>query len=115
MEKITIKNIDKILGATIKGRILYKVTDNTNPIGEDAYVFKFKEQNDGNGWNKVQNVHLVRVPKYNTNKYELFVMGLHGCTCIELELKDITDIARIKYSIYKVLDTAHNWWIRNTK
>ena len=113
MNKLIIQNIGKVLGDEIKGRTLYKVTNFTNTLKEPAYVFKFQKQLDGKGWNKEQCVHLTRIPKYNTNKYELFVMGLHNATCIEIEIKDIKDIANIRYLIHKVLDTAHNWWIGN--
>lgn len=111
MDKLIIQNIGKVLGDKIKGRTLYKVTTFNNTLNEPAYVFKFKEQLDGQGWNKEQKVHLMRVPKYNTNKYELFVMGLHGRTCIELDINDIKDIANVRYLIHKVLDTAHDWWL----
>lgn len=113
MNKLIIQNIGKVLGDEIKGRTLYKVTNFTNTLGEPAYVFKFKKIEGTSGWCKEQKVHLVRVPKYNTNKYELFVMGLHVSTCIEVEIKDIKDIANVRYLIHKVLDTAHNWWIGN--
>lgn len=113
MNKLIIQNIGKVLGDEIKGRTLYKVTNFKNTLKEPAYRFSFKEKLDGKEWNKEQHVHLTRMLNHN-NKYELFVMGLHGRTCIELDINDIKDIANVRYLIHKVLDTAHDWWI-NTK
>lgn len=115
MEKLTIQNIDKLLGNIIEDRTLYKITDYNNSLSEPAYVFKFKEKLNGKHWNKEQSVHLMRIPKYNTNKYELFVMGLHVGTCIELELKDIQNIQHFNKCIGKVLKTARDWWDRTNK
>lgn len=113
MKNITIKNIDKILGNKIEDRILYKITDYKNSLNEEAYVFHFMEIPGINisGWNKEQLVHLVRMPKYNTNKYELFVMGLAGTSVVELELKDIKDLQKIITALSITLGKAHNWWI----
>jgi hypothetical protein len=113
MKNITIKNIDKLVGTKIEDRILYKITDYKNSLNEDAYVFHFLELNSGgmcNGWNKEQHVHLVRIPKYNTDRYELFVMGLHGGTVIELELKDIQNYQKVISAISISLGKAHSWW-----
>ena len=112
MEKITIKNIDKIVGTRIGARILYKITEHSNTLSEPSYVFHFLQLNggQGNGWNKEQQVHLKRIPNYNTDKYELFVMGLHSGTVIELELKDIQNYQKVISAIYISLGTAHNWW-----
>ena len=110
MEKITIQNIGKLLGNIIEDRILYKITDYKNSLDEPSYVFKFKEKLDGKNWNKEQHVHLMRIQKYGTTGYELFVMGLHGSTCIEVEIKDIENIQHFNKCIGKVLETAHKWW-----
>jgi hypothetical protein len=113
MKNIVIKNIDKILGSKIEDRILYKITDYKNSLNEEAYVFHFMELTRGgmgNGWNKEQNVHLVRIPKYNTDRYELFVMGLAGGTVIELELKDIQNYHKVISAISISLGKAHSWW-----
>lgn len=112
MNNITIKNIDKILGNKIEDRILYKITDHKNSLGDEAYVFHFMQMIgiNNSGWNKEQLVHLVRTPKYNTNKYELFVMGLAGTSVVELELKDIKDLQKIITALGITLGKAHNWW-----
>ena len=112
MKNITINNIDKILGNKIEDRILYKITDYKNSLNEEAYVFHFMEIPgiNNSGWNKEQLVHLVRTPKYNTNKYELFVMGLAGTSVVELELKDIKDLQKIITALSITLGKAHNWW-----
>jgi hypothetical protein len=112
MKNIVIKNIDKIIGSKIEDRILYKITDYKNSLNEEAYVFHFLQLNggQGNGWNKEQNVHLVRIPKYNTDRYELFVMGLASGTVIELELKDIQNYQKVISAISISLGKAHSWW-----
>lgn len=113
MKNITIKNIDKIVGTKIEDRILYKITNHTNSLGEDSYVFHFLELNSGgmgNGWNKEQQVHLMRIPKSGWDIYELFVMGLAGATAVELELKDIQNYQKVISAISISLGTARGWW-----
>lgn len=113
MEKITIKNIDKIVGTKIEDRILYKITEHTNTLNEDSYIFHFLELNSGgigNGWNKEQHVHLMRVPKSGWDIYELFVMGLAAGTVVDLELKDIQNYQKVVSAISISLGKAHIFW-----
>ena len=113
MKNITIKNIDKLVGNKIEDRILYKITEHTNTLNEDSYVFHFLELNSGgigNGWNKEQQVHLMRVPQSGWSTYELFVMGLASGTVVELELKDIQNYQKVVSAISISLGKARGWW-----
>ena len=113
MEKITIKNIDKVVGTKIEDRILYKITEHNNTLSEPSYIFHFLELNSGgmgNGWNKEQHVHLMRVPKSGWDIYELFVMGLASGTVVELELKDIQNYQKVISAISISLGKARGWW-----
>ena len=113
MKNITISNIDKLLGKKIEDRILYKITEHTNTLNESSYVFHFMELTSGgigNGWNKEQQVHLMRVPTSGWDTYELFVMGLASGTLVELELKDIQNYQKVVSSISISLGKAHRWW-----
>jgi len=106
---LTIKNIDKIINMMCFGRDIYHVTTTKNKIGEEAYVFEFDLIDSGHGgWNKQQEVHLVR-NEYN-GTYRLFTMGLQVATERKVVLSEIKCLTSLLVEISEVLRTTKHWW-----
>ncbi len=72
---LTIKNIDKVKYMMCYGRDIYHISNQTNAMGEQSYVFEFDAIGDAKDYNKPQEVHLIRNAD-NDGNYRLFVMGL---------------------------------------
>ena len=111
---LTIKNIDKVINMTCYGRDIYHVTTHTNKVGQESYVFEFDLINSGDGgWNKPQDVHLVR-NEYN-GTYGLFTMGLQLATERRLILAEIQHFTSLLVEISEVLRKTKTWWSANNK
>jgi hypothetical protein len=111
---LTIKNIDKVINRTCYGREIYHVSTTTNKIGEQAYVFEFDLIDSGQGgWNKPQEVHLIR--NENNGTYRLFTMGLQLATERKLILAEIQHFTSLLVEISEVLRTTKYWWETNNK
>ena len=111
---LTIKNIDKVINMTCYGRDVYHVTTHTNKVGQESYVFEFDLIDSGDGgWNKPQDVHLVR-NEYN-GTYGLFTMGLQLATERRLILAEIQHFTSLLVEISEVLRKTKTWWSANNK
>ena len=112
---ITIENIDKIIGMMAYGRDLVDIKEHTNSVGEASYIFVFEQDEDGQGWYKQQNMHLIRDVDSN-GKYQLFIMGLGNATQVTLSKSQIQNKAVLIQEMCKCLEKAKDWWGRsNTK
>jgi hypothetical protein len=106
---LTIKNIDKVINMMCYGREIYHVSTTTNKIGEQAYVFEFDLIDSGQGgWNKPQEVHLIR--NENNGTYRLFTMGLQLATERKLILAEIQHFTSLLVEISEVLRETKYWW-----
>jgi len=106
---LTIKNIDKIINMTCYGRDIYHVTTHTNKVGQESYVFEFDLIDSGDGgWNKPQDVHLVR-NEYN-GTYGLFTMGLQVATERRIEISEVKCLTSLLVEISEVLRKTKYWW-----
>ena len=115
---ITIKTIQELVGLSISDgnthRMIQRVTEDKNKIGEHFYSFHCPAILNGERENKALEIRLMREERYTkTNKgYELFVMGLHGRTVIYLSLHDLRDKRALLKWIDKVVESAKTWWIK---
>jgi hypothetical protein len=106
---LTIKNIDKVINMTCYDREVYHISNHRNTIGEESYVFEFDLHDSGEGgWNRQQEVHLVR-NEYN-GTYGLFTMGLQVATERRVVLSEIKCLTSLLVEISEVLRTTKNWW-----
>ena len=106
---LTIKNIDKVINMTCYGRQIYHINTHKNTIGEESYVFEFDLIDSGDGgWNKPQDVHLVR-NEYN-GTYGLFTMGLQVATERRVSLLEVKCLTTLLVEISEVLKTTKKWW-----
>jgi len=110
---LTIKNIDKAIGMTCYGRSIYHISRHKNALSEGAYVFEFDAILDGNGYNKPQEVHLIRNEKNGT--YRLFCMGLQMRTERKVHLSEVKCLTSLLVEISEVLAKAKYWWDINSK
>jgi len=111
---LTIKNIDKVINMTCYGRDIYHVHTETNKANEQSYVFEFDLIDSGDGgWNKPQDVHLVR-NEYN-GTYGLFTMGLQVATERRIVLSEIKCLTSLLVEISEVLRKTKTWWSANNK
>jgi hypothetical protein len=108
---LTIKNIDKVINMTCYGRQIYHVREHINSVGQGEYIFEFDLHDSGDGgWNKPQEVHLVR-NEYN-GTYGLFTMGLQVATERRVSLSEVKCLTSLLVEISKVLKTTKQWWYR---
>ena len=106
---LTIKNIDRIRNMKCYGREIYHIRNHKNTVGQESYVFEFDLIDSGDGgWNKPQDVHLVR-NEYN-GTYGLFCMGLQVATERRIEMSKIKDFPDLLVEISLVLKKAKDWW-----
>ena len=106
---LTIKNIDRIRNMKCYGREIYHVREDKNKVGQESYVFEFDLIDSGHGgWNKPQEVHLVRNECNGT--YGLFTMGLQVATERRVEISKIKDFPDLLVEISLVLKKAKDWW-----
>ena len=106
---LTIKNIDKVINMTCYGREIYHVNNHTDTTGRESYVFEFDLIDSGDGgWNKPQDVHLVR-DEYN-GTYGLFTMGLQVATERRVVLSEVKCLTSLLVEISEVLRKTKQWW-----
>ena len=106
---LTIKNIDKVINMTCYGRDIYHVSNHTNALGQQSYVFEFDLIDSGEGgWNKPKEVHLIRNEENGT--YRLFCMGLQLGTERKIVLSEVKCLTSLLVEISEVLRTTKHWW-----
>ncbi len=116
---LTIQNIESLTGLTVHGRELSKVSiESRYGEGSTSYVFHFpaipyKSFNPNNykQWEDSFEVHLYRTPKFGG--YELFVMGLHGVTCMEISKSDIRNKQEFLSRLEIVVGRCKRYWEEN--
>jgi hypothetical protein len=108
---LVIDGITKLIYHTYHGRKIGDIRIDKRKAARDAsYVFTFPPIETGlTGWDNELEVYLCKYPTPD-EKYELFVMGLHGVTCDYLELKQIRDIDIFQAHIISVMNRAKNYW-----
>jgi hypothetical protein len=109
--ELVIDGITKLIYHTYHGRKIEDIRVDKRQAARDAsYVFTFPSIYSGlSGWNKKMEVYLCKYPTPN-EEYELFVMGLHGVTCIYLKLDQIKDIKVFQTYMVLVIDKAKRYW-----
>ncbi len=116
---LNISGISKLTGNTIHTRTIEKVTiAERYGDGSTSYVFHFPPIPNSKrsplglkSWEDDFEIHLYRTPK--NNRYELFWMGLHGVTCIELSWNDIKNFDTFITSLYMVVERGKKYWLQN--
>jgi hypothetical protein len=110
---LTIKNVDKAIGMMCYGRSIYHVSNHTNALSESAYVFEFDAINDGTGYNKPQEIHLIRnegTHSHDRGTYRLFCMGLQLGTERKVHLSEVKCLTSLLVEISEVLRKTKYWW-----
>jgi len=115
---LNISGINKLTGHIFHNRTIQKVSLAARyGVDSSSYVFHFPEiphYNYGSTykqWEDEFEIHLYRRPK--NGKYELFWMGLHGVTCMELGWKDIQNFSTFISSLGMVVERGKRYWTEN--
>ena len=120
--ELIIDGLHKLISKTFVGRKISDIrvenrTKKTTPQ-DTAYVFTFKElpkphqfkiNGMGNSWETEFEVWLGKFPNAY-GKYEMFVMGLHGVTCKEMEINDIKSLDVFSLAMDIVVQRAKEYW-----
>jgi hypothetical protein len=109
--ELVIDGITKLIYHTYHGRKIEDIrVDKRKAARAASYVFTFPPIGKGlTGWDKELEVYLCKYPTPN-EEYELFVMGLHGVTCIYLKIDQIKDIKVFQTYVALVIDKAKRYW-----
>lgn len=111
---LKIKNIGKIVGMYSNGREIIEAGDYkaSRPDGSEYFVFKIGKQNDGEDYNKEQEIVLRKQPEAN-GKYYMFRMGLELVTGVVVDFDEIKNPADICYWIRNVLVKTQSYYQTN--
>lgn len=111
---ITINGIQKLEGHIFCNRTVGKVTSEEH-FGSPVYVFHFPDINGGGymSWNEGFRIFLHREPK--NGSYELFLMGLHGVTCQQLDKSEIRNFSTFYSYFEKVVRLGKGYWDNSNK
>jgi hypothetical protein len=110
--ELVIDGITKLIYHTYHGRKIGDIRIDKRELSTNSasYVFTFPPIGKGlTGWDKELEVYLCKYPTPN-EEYELFVMGLHGVTCIYLKIDQIKDIKVFQTYMVLVIDKAKHYW-----
>ena len=119
--ELVIEGLNKLALKTFLSRKIsdIRVENRTKKIPQDtAYVFtikelpkphQFKVNGMGKSWESEHEVWLGKFPNAY-GKYELFVMGLHGVTCYEMELFDVKCLDSFCIAMDVVLERCKGYW-----
>ena len=112
---ITIKTIQELVGMNISdgygtNRMIQRVSEDKNKIGEHLYVFHFPAILEGERENGNFEIRLSRTDRTGKG-FELFVMGLHGRTVRYLSLYDLKDKGVLLKEMDRVLEAGKTWWV----
>ena len=116
---LNISGINKLVGHHFHNRTVEKATiAKRYGNGSTSYVFHFPatpnyipNPTGVSKWENEFEIHLYRTPK--GGKYELFWMGLHGVTCMELSWKDIQNFSTFISSLGMVVERGKRYWTEN--
>ena len=92
--ELIIKGIEKLVGQTILGKRISKL-EVKERFGSDSKCYSFtmdgsKKNVPVRDWDSEFEVVLGKFPKQN-GLYELFCMGWHGITCVQLHRSELMD------------------------
>ena len=107
---LTIKGILKLQNVKCQDRQVWIVTQNENETGQPYYSFRFKEIENGKGYNKATEVRLLRNIQPGRGAYEMFVMGLAATTRVWVTPDDLKSMDALAYLISKALSASKHWW-----
>ena len=109
--ELVIDGITKLIYHTYHGRKIGDIRVDKRKAARDAsYVFTFPPIGLGlTGWDKELEVYLCKYPTPD-EKYELFVMGLHGVTCHYLERDEIKDFEKFHNYMVSTMFKAKQYW-----
>jgi hypothetical protein len=110
--ELVIDGITKLIYRTYHGRKIEDIRiDKREPSTNSAsYVFTFPPIDSPlDGWNRKMEVYLCKYPTPD-EKYELFVMGLHGVTCYYLEKDEIKDFEKFHNYMVSTMFKAKFYW-----
>ena len=107
---LTIKGILKLQNVMCQSRQVWIVTQNENETGQPYYSFRFKEIENGKGYNKSTEVRLLRNIQPGRGAYEMFVMGLGATTRVWVEPSELKSMDSLAYLISQSLSKAKWWW-----
>ena len=109
--ELIIDGISKLINRTYHGRKIENIRiDKRGHLTNSAsYVFTFPPIDSIDGWNRKMEVYLCKYPTPD-EKYELFVMGLHGVTCYYLERDEIKDMDKFHNYMVSTMFKAKTYW-----
>ena len=113
LHKLTLKTFSerKISGITVRNRgrgdadISYVLTFREIPRTPQSYTNAM-----GTGWESEFEVWLAKFPN-QSGKYEMFVMGLHGVTCYELDLNEVRSMDTFTKAMHLVVSRCKGYWV----
>ena len=113
LHKLTLKTFSerKISGITVRNRgrgdadISYVLT-----FGEIRRTPQSYTNAMGTGWESEFEVWLAKFPN-QWGKYEMFVMGLHGVTCYELDLNEVRSMDTFTKAMHLVVSRCKGYWV----
>ena len=121
--ELIIEGLHKLILKTFSGRKISDITVKNRTrksIPQDtAYVFTIKElpkphqfkiNGMGKSWESEHEVWLGKFPNAY-GKDEMFVMGLHGVTCYEMELFDVKSLEAFSLVMNVVLERCKEYWV----
>jgi hypothetical protein len=120
--ELVIEGLNKLALKTFSGRKISDITvknrTRKSTPQDTAYVFTIKElpkphQSKSNGMGKSwEDEHEVWLSKFPNayGKYEMFVMGLHGVTCKEMEISHIKSLDTFCIAMDVVLERCKGYW-----
>lgn len=119
--ELVIEGVHKLILKTFSNRKIsnIEVKHRGRGLGDDnSYVFTFgeipltsvsKPNGMGKSWESEFEVWLAK--RTNTyGKYEMFVMGLHGVTCYELELDEVKSLDSFSKIMGIVVNRTYEYW-----
>lgn len=113
LHKLALKTFSerKISGITVRNRgrgdadISYVLTFREIPRTPQSYTNAM-----GTGWESEFEVWLAKFPN-QWGKYEMFVMGLHGVTCYELDLNEVRSMDTFTKAMHLVVSRCKGYWV----
>ena len=120
--ELIIEGLHKLTLKTFLERKVSRITVQNRGRGDgsdNSYVLTFGEirRNPqsytnamGTGWESEFEVWLAKFPN-QLGKYEMFVMGLHGVTCYELDLNEVRSMDTFTKAMHLVVSRCKGYWL----
>jgi hypothetical protein len=113
--ELIIDGLHKLQSLSFSERKIERIHIDTRARYSNAtsYVFTFPPIGNGlEGWDKEFEVYLCKYPTPD-EKYELFVMGLHGVTCYDCSLREIKNFEKFTNLMDTVVMGSKVFWESN--